>query len=320
MNDGLVFHYPPELFQLLVQTLPLLCRSKRDVILFFRGCGMSPSDLSATEGKLSTDFDGTSKYALARELLTVLNTAGDRLLRERRELLRRVTQFEDFSSCWPDDQLKAKGCVAEVRRVVNVKDSFTKMAEEKDRERAARASEAREQSAVLIRKKERLGELRDAFLALFAERNPQKRGRALEPVLNNIFEHFEIAVRGSFTRVDEPTGRVIEQIDGVIEFESHHYLVEMKWLQDAVSVDDVSRHLVRVHCRAGARALFVADTKFSPGALEICRDALSSTVVTLVSVEELVHLLDRELDLKWLLHKKIEHAIVDRQPWRQLLP
>lgn len=39
----IVFHYPPELFQLLVQVVPLLCRSKDDVLLFFKGAGVESS-------------------------------------------------------------------------------------------------------------------------------------------------------------------------------------------------------------------------------------------------------------------------------------
>lgn len=35
------FHYPPEIFNLLVDTIPLLCRSKRDVIGFFQGAGVN---------------------------------------------------------------------------------------------------------------------------------------------------------------------------------------------------------------------------------------------------------------------------------------
>jgi hypothetical protein len=31
------FHYPPELLSLLIDTIPLLCRSKQDVLTFFPG-------------------------------------------------------------------------------------------------------------------------------------------------------------------------------------------------------------------------------------------------------------------------------------------
>ena len=35
--SDIIFHYPPELFNLLVDVLPLLNRSKQDVLVFFRG-------------------------------------------------------------------------------------------------------------------------------------------------------------------------------------------------------------------------------------------------------------------------------------------
>lgn len=43
MNDApsdIIFHYPPELFNLLVDVVPLLNRSKQDVLVFFRGAGV----------------------------------------------------------------------------------------------------------------------------------------------------------------------------------------------------------------------------------------------------------------------------------------
>jgi hypothetical protein len=42
MTADITFHFPPELFSLLVDTVPLLNRSKKDVLTFFRGAE-SPS-------------------------------------------------------------------------------------------------------------------------------------------------------------------------------------------------------------------------------------------------------------------------------------
>jgi hypothetical protein len=36
----ITFHYPPDLMNLLIDTLPLLCRSKEDLLLFFQGAGV----------------------------------------------------------------------------------------------------------------------------------------------------------------------------------------------------------------------------------------------------------------------------------------
>ena len=40
------YHYPPDLFNLLIETIPQLCPRKRDLITFFRGAGVSSALLS----------------------------------------------------------------------------------------------------------------------------------------------------------------------------------------------------------------------------------------------------------------------------------
>ena len=45
----------------------------------------------------------------------------------RRELLKRVVEFENFSTCCPEDRLEAQDLVSQIRSVINVKDSFTRM-------------------------------------------------------------------------------------------------------------------------------------------------------------------------------------------------
>jgi restriction system protein len=94
----IVFHYPPELTQLLVNTIPLLCPSKRDVLTFFRGAGAGNSVLSDVETRLQNDRNTINKYEMVRTVLERLNAKGEPALRERREILRRVTEFEDFST------------------------------------------------------------------------------------------------------------------------------------------------------------------------------------------------------------------------------
>src|SRR5699024_6285723 len=75
-----------------------------------------------------------TKYKIVRVVLSRLNEAGEKTLRERREVLKRVVEFESFSSCWPDDQLKARGLVAEIQKVVNTKDAFMRMKIARDKE------------------------------------------------------------------------------------------------------------------------------------------------------------------------------------------
>ena len=163
---------------------------------------------------------------------------------------------------------------------------------------------------------------RDFYSLFFTDQDRwerQKRGIRLEKVLNRLFEINEILVRESFRRTGEPGEGVIEQIDGVVELEGEVYLVEMKWLQDAVGVGDVSRHLVRIYHRGSSRGIFISATDFTLPALDVCREALQKTLVVLCTLEELTRLLEQEKDLKGFLKEKIQSAIIDKEPFRKIL-
>jgi hypothetical protein len=45
MTD-ITFHYPPELMSLLIDTIPLLNKTKKDVLTFFKGAGVPENDLA----------------------------------------------------------------------------------------------------------------------------------------------------------------------------------------------------------------------------------------------------------------------------------
>ncbi len=62
MND--VFHYPPDLFDLIVQVIPLLNRSKKSVLLFFKGAGVQESLYDDIASNLSTNKDSINKYEI----------------------------------------------------------------------------------------------------------------------------------------------------------------------------------------------------------------------------------------------------------------
>ena len=131
----IVFHYPPELLSLLIDTIPRLCRSYEDTLRFFQGAGVEPAITADLWVTLKKDRQSLNKFKIASTVLTRLNEKGEATLRERREIVKRVTEFEDFSTCWPNDRLEAQGLVSRIQKVVNVKDSFTRMKEERSQER-----------------------------------------------------------------------------------------------------------------------------------------------------------------------------------------
>ncbi len=270
------YHYPPDVLNLLVNTIPLLCRSKNDVLVFFRGAGVPDSVLVDPSRRVRTNKENINKYEIARMVIQRINEKGDSELRTRREVIKRVVEFEDFSTCWPNDQLKAKGFVCELRRVVNVKDSFTRMAREREREKRERMEAKEAEVAARKRKVDKIDRVKADLYALFSlEEQPQKRGKYLEGVINSLFSAYGILVKEDFKRVDPDGAGVIEQVDGVVEFSGHIYIVE------------------RIYGRPDVRGLFIASNGYSDTTIAQCREALGQKTIALISLQEIVILLER---------------------------
>jgi hypothetical protein len=310
------FHYPPELLQVLIDTLPKLCKSKNDLLLFFRGVGVSNLDLVPYQELLKSNRAAFNKYHVARELLTKLNEQGERSLRVRRELLKRVVEFDDFSVCWENDRAAARGLVAQIRDLINVKDSFTRMRNEKDAEKRQRIEQQQAAVTEQIARKARRDKVKNDLYRLFGEADAHKRGKSLEGVLNEMFACQDVLVRQSFTIRGSCSEGVIEQIDGLIELAGHSYLVEMKWWNAPLGISELAPHLVRLFGRGGqARGLFVSYTAFTAPAIAECRNALAGgAVIVLATLQEIVDLLERDGDLQSWLKRKVDAAIVDKNP------
>ena len=201
---GQVFHFSVELLNLLIETIPKLCKSKRDVLVFFLSAGVSQKFLADIRRRVELDKNNISKYEIVRDVIIRLNEAGDVALRERREIIKRVVEFKDFSGCWPDDQIPARGLVARVRELINHTDYFTRQQQyhesQREEERKKRQQDEEARIKQLKLKKQKREQLRSQLSALYQETNAQKRGKQLEPILNSLFESEGILVRESFTR------------------------------------------------------------------------------------------------------------------------
>ena len=280
----------------------------------------SESIMSDLARRVSVDRESINKYEITRTVVQRINEKGDSELRTRREVVKRVVEFEDFSTCWPNDQLKAKGLVGELRRVVNVKDSFTRMSNEREREKQERIKAREKEIAEKRKRREEIEKIKTDFYALFSlENEPQKRGKHLEKVLNALFSSYGILVKEDFKRVDPDGAGIIEQIDGVVELAGHIYLVEMKWVKEPIGVEKLSQHLVRIYGRHDARGLFIASEGYADSAITQCRDALSQKTIALISLHEVVRMLERQGDFVQLLNRKIQAATVDKNPYLEIL-
>src|SRR5688572_1733673 len=131
-DDSIFFHFRHDLLEALVSAIGLLNKGKEGVLTFFRGAGVPRSLMADEAEQVRRDKDSISKFTIARNILKRLNELGDQpnAIQQRREVAKRVTEWEDFGTCWPKDELAAKGAVQEVRRIINVYDSFTRMKDE----------------------------------------------------------------------------------------------------------------------------------------------------------------------------------------------
>ena len=317
MSVDISFHYPPELMSLLIDTIPLLNRSKRDVFLFFKGAGIADAMVAGPAQQWQQDKNSISKFEIVRQVLTLLNQRGESCLRERREVLKRVVEFESFSACWDKDRLKAQGLVAEIRSVVNVKDSFTRINIEREQERQQRIERERQHAETIRRREAAIEKAKQKLFALISLKSPQARGKALEGALNDLFSAFDVGVRSAFALVGDGGEGTVEQIDGVVELDGHLYFVEMKWWGIPLGVGEVSQHLVRVYQRAEARAIIISASDFTAPAVATCRDALQQKVVVLCSLQEIVLALERQFDLREFLRKKVQAAMLDKNPFHK---
>lgn len=164
--------------------------------------------------KVRADRNLVTKFAIVRNVLEKLNKRGDAGLGPRREVIKRVVEFEQFSMCWTNDVYKAKSNVGDLARMVNHKDSFTRMNQQREAAQAEVTAKARAEREAVAEKRRKILDVRDRLNALFGmDSEPQKRGKLLEGVLNDLFRIHGILVREDFRRKD-PTGSVVvEQID-----------------------------------------------------------------------------------------------------------
>lgn len=314
------FHYPPDVFNLLVDTIPLLCKGKEDVLLFLRGAGVPGEDLAEMQGKVRTDKASVSKFAIVRDVLERLNKRGDTGLSARREVIKRVVEFEHFSMCWPRDVHNAKANVGDLARMVNHRDAFTRMNQQREAARAEVSARARADQLATADRRKKIKEVRERLNALFGmDAEPQKRGKLLEAVLNDLFRTYGILVREDFKRKDPTDAVVVEQIDGVVEFEGNIYLVEMKWLGAPVGVQEMGSHMLRLFARDGARGIFISNSEFTSSAIAECVTHSNVKTMVLCSLREIVMMLQNEQDLIAMLRNKVQAAILEKKPFAEVL-
>lgn len=129
----------------------------------------------------------------------------------------------------------------------------------------------------------------------------------------------KILVRESFTLTGNEAQGIVEQIDGVIQLDGHLYLVEVKWWDKPLGKGEVAEHLVRVHGRGHARGICISANGFSDAAILMCKEFLRDAPFVLCELEEIVRALEADMPLPELFKRKVDGAVIEKQPLTRVL-
>lgn len=316
--ESTTWHYPPDFLSRMIDTIPLLVKSKVELLGFFKGAGVSEDVLGPMRTRVAQDRSSVNMYEITRHVLFAVNEiTGDEGLRVRREIVKRVTQFSAFENCYPNNVLKARGGVQFLSEYVRDRNTSARLDEHHHRELAKHIADSERKRDEIVKRRQVRSEIARDLGALFSAQNASLRGKRLESVLNRLFRHDGVLVREAFVLTSPSGNGITEQIDGVIEFDGNPYLVEMKWFAEPLGVHDVSDHMTRVFSRAQSRGICIANPGYTRPAIEKVRDFLRDAPFILCDLEEVVRILDAETTVGDWLRPKIQAAIVDRNPYKR---
>lgn len=169
-----------------------------------------------------------NKRDTVNHLVDHLATRQSEHLQATLRLMLEVARFEDFShlQILDDGEQKANLAGAAVAALKKHVAGHIELVEEQLRS-SERREQARETRLSNQATQARLDELRGDYVDLVAMPG-QKRGYALETLMNGLFDVFDLDPKRSF-RIEG------EQIDGAFSFEGTDYLLEARWRREPTS-------------------------------------------------------------------------------------
>lgn len=291
------YHYPPDLFNLLVEAIPRINKTKKDLLTFFKNVGTPLKFIDKYTYVVTHNPQEISKRDITRQILEVLNSNNDNYLGIRRLLLQRVIDFTAFGTCYPNDVDIAKARISDIKKLISLKDSVTKQEQFLEHERQEKIKIKQQQLDRVNATKAKYEMICDSFNHLFSISSPQERGKSLESVLNNIFSFFRIGIKESFCIADEESGRIYEQIDGVVEINNYLTLVEMKWEKSPIGADKVGRFMGRLLGRHNVDGIIISYSSFTETTIPTAKDGLAYKTIVLCDLQDVHQILIQRKDL-----------------------
>jgi hypothetical protein len=220
---------------------------KHDLQRVWLGAGVPQALADRMFALRSPDGQLLTKRELMNQLyLRFRHWPVERRLEVSRNFVRTLVEHGRFTPQDPNHRVeKAEHAALRLREVLRCQQAS---AERRDRER--RAAEA-----ARSRRPEDIAEVNQAFLKAMSL-GPQARGYEFERVFNRL-------MKASGIEVFEPFRIVGEQIDGAIKFDSHFYLVELRWREEPANQEALAGFCYKVEGKLDARGIFISMNGFS---------------------------------------------------------
>ncbi len=246
------------------------------------------------------DWTGYKRNIVAQLVDTLANNQS-KYLEELLDLILATADITDPNHLkrLEDGQQKyqeAVAALATLQKQVGPYRQLRSEAQEADRHR--REEDAR--NAVQRATREKLVELKQLLYELAAEADHQKRGYALEKLLNRLFALYDIDAKASF--------RIIgEQLDGGFTFENTEYLFEAKWRDEKSNVADLDSFAGKIGRKLeNTLGLFLSVNGFHDSAIKTYSQ--NRPVLFLMDGSDLSAVLEDRIGLPELLTRKRQHA------------
>ncbi len=266
---------------------------KRDLYDYAKAAvGGNPTFLAGIEWTSSEQYKRDSVALFVDRLVREQDDHQDVLL----ALLVDVAAMTDFPQLRrtedPEPKIAAaRDAVARLRAVVRPYEREL-MERQAARERIDGVKQAAQDRRATV---QRLTELKTSYLDIL-KMQPVPRGFALEKLLTQVFEVFDLDPRGSFRVVGE-------QIDGGFGLDNEHFLLEAKWEKDPTARDDLDIFSAKVRRRGeNTLGLCVAINGFEPTAVDL--HSGNRSPIMLMDGGDLYAVLDQRIDLRDLLRRK----------------
>ncbi len=241
------------------------------------------------------------KRNIASRLVDLLLKNKNTLINDLLRLISEITKINDFSHLenLEDGKAKADKAKRAVEALRKLSESHFQIEKEQE-EIENRRRKAYEKILKSQSMQKNLKEIKIEFYGLASSSNKQDRGFKLEKILKELFELFDLDPKASF-RIQG------EQIDGSFTFDKTDYLLEAKWQEAFVGIQDLDAFSGKLTRRLeNTLGLYVSINGFSEDAVKA--HSTGRRLMILMDGSDIMAVLEGRIDLMQLLLRKRRHA------------